>query len=129
MKRTSAFAILVIFLGLAIGPVSCGGGDDDDADGGDDDDSSDDDDDESDDDGDSSDDDDDMSDDDDDDSAADDDSDDDVWVDVTSEYAWQTQAPDTAYIWEDAKKHCDDLSLGGHDDWRLPSISELRSLV
>lgn len=28
-----------------------------------------------------------------------------------------------------AELHCDDLDLGGQTDWRVPSISELRSLV
>ena len=31
--------------------------------------------------------------------------------------------------WEDALAACEGSSWGGHDDWRLPSIVELRSLV
>jgi hypothetical protein len=31
--------------------------------------------------------------------------------------------------WADAKKLCDDYSLGGYDGWRLPSREELKKLI
>lgn len=31
--------------------------------------------------------------------------------------------------WADAKTHCDNLTDGGFKDWRMPTISELRTLV
>jgi hypothetical protein len=33
------------------------------------------------------------------------------------------------YKWTDAITYCEALSLGGHDDWRLPNFNELYSLV
>ncbi len=31
--------------------------------------------------------------------------------------------------WDNAKAHCDGLSLDGHADWRLPRVAELASLI
>jgi hypothetical protein len=31
--------------------------------------------------------------------------------------------------WSDALAYCEDLSFAGHDDWRLPNVRELQSLV
>lgn len=31
--------------------------------------------------------------------------------------------------WKASLAHCEGLSWGGHDDWRLPSVKELRSIV
>lgn len=35
----------------------------------------------------------------------------------------------TAFVWEAAITHCDDLVWAGKDDWRLPSIQELITIV
>ena len=44
---------------------------------------------------------------------------------------WQddSEAKTVGKNWSDAIDHCENLSLGGHDDWRLPNINELRSIV
>lgn len=33
------------------------------------------------------------------------------------------------YTWSNAISYCSNLTLGGRDDWRLPNINELRSIV
>ncbi len=42
---------------------------------------------------------------------------------------WQQQGPDSEMIWKEALGYCEGLSLAGHNDWRLPSREELRSIV
>ncbi len=43
--------------------------------------------------------------------------------------AWQVAPPDGVLTLADAVYYCDSLTLGDHDDWRIPTISELRSIV
>ena len=52
----------------------------------------------------------------------------DVWEDSNSGLMWQN-ASDCCYDWSEAKSHCQNLNWGWYEDWRLPSISELRSLI
>jgi len=49
--------------------------------------------------------------------------------DPTSDLCWQDPPAYGELYWQSAIDHCDSLVLGGYDDWRLPSISELRSLI
>jgi hypothetical protein len=49
--------------------------------------------------------------------------------DPTTSLCWQDPPPDREMGWSEAIAHCDGLDLGGFDDWRLPGISELRSLI
>ena len=126
MKILKSALLIALVLSLVLA-VACGDDDDDDADD-DDDDGDDDADDDVD--GDTDDDaDDDVNDDADDD--VNDDADDDVsdvWTDSTSGLMWQTDS-DCCYEWGEAKTYCQNLNWGGYSDWRLPSISELRSLI
>ncbi|HPK99663.1 MAG: DUF1566 domain-containing protein [Planctomycetes bacterium] len=42
---------------------------------------------------------------------------------------WQKETAPGEYTWQDALKYCENLSLAGHDDWRLPNVRELQSIV
>ena len=52
-----------------------------------------------------------------------------TWKDPTSGLTWQVTSPTGYHYWDEAKSYCNSLSLGGHSDWRLPSIGELRTLI
>ncbi len=42
--------------------------------------------------------------------------------------SWQDDANPTA-AWQEAIEYCEALTLGGYNDWRLPNINELKSIV
>ncbi len=54
-----------------------------------------------------------------------------TWLDPTSGLTWQVSPPTNSYsyTWGEAMSYCDSLSLGGHSDWHLPTIGELRTLI
>jgi len=41
---------------------------------------------------------------------------------------WAAASNGSDITWPDADTYCADLTLGGHDDWRLPSLAELETL-
>lgn len=41
---------------------------------------------------------------------------------------WSEKAPNSM-SWDEAKQYCENLDEGGHKDWRLPNIDELRTLI
>lgn len=48
--------------------------------------------------------------------------------DKTTKLMWQ-QASQGGMTWQNALEYCENLSLAGYNDWRLPNINELQSIV
>ena len=42
---------------------------------------------------------------------------------------WQKENPPALYSWRQAIDYCEGLEFAGHDDWRLPNVRELLSIV
>ena len=51
-----------------------------------------------------------------------------AWYDDLSELCWQDPPNEEVLYWPEAMDYCNDLVLGGYDDWRLPKIQEVTSL-
>ena len=49
--------------------------------------------------------------------------------DPVSGLFWQRDIPKKGMIWKEAEKYCSELEYGGFDDWRMPTISELKTLI
>lgn len=52
-----------------------------------------------------------------------------VWADSATGLEWQILPTGGKTRWQPGYDNCETLNLGGYDDWRLPTISELRSLI
>jgi len=57
-------------------------------------------------------------------------------TDTSTGLMWEVKADDDGprdkdnlYTWQQALSYCEDLTLAGYDDWRLPNINELQWLV
>jgi len=55
----------------------------------------------------------------------------DIVTDNATGLIWQDDINATVYTatWQGAIDYCESLTLGGYDDWRLPNINELLSIV
>ncbi len=51
-----------------------------------------------------------------------------IWHDLATGFMWERSTSGHS-LWSDAVTYCEDLSLGGYDDWRIPDIYELDTLV
>jgi hypothetical protein len=49
--------------------------------------------------------------------------------DVATGLVWQKETAPGLHSWCQALGYCEGLELGGHDDWRLPNVRELQSLL
>jgi hypothetical protein len=52
-----------------------------------------------------------------------------IVTDEDTRLMWQRAADGATRTLSEASDYCEALSLGGHDDWRLPSIFELQTIV
>jgi hypothetical protein len=53
----------------------------------------------------------------------------DTVVDTQTKLTWQAVPAAATSTWTDATSYCQGLALGGSSGWRLPSVSELQTLV
>ncbi len=53
---------------------------------------------------------------------------DEIWEDSETGLIWTVEDSGSDSNWSQAKNYCDSLTLGGHTDWRLPTLDELKGL-
>jgi hypothetical protein len=54
-----------------------------------------------------------------------------TFIDATHHLEWEdtSHTEDKELIWKMSKSYCQSLHVDAHDDWRLPTLSELDTLV
>lgn len=52
-----------------------------------------------------------------------------IVIDRNTALIWQRTLSDEKYTWSAAINYCDSLEYGGYDDWRLPDLREMRTIV
>jgi hypothetical protein len=50
-------------------------------------------------------------------------------TDTYSGLMWQQATAPGTYTWEEALSYCENLTLAGYADWRLPDVNEIQSIV
>ncbi|MCP4697683.1 MAG: DUF1566 domain-containing protein [Gammaproteobacteria bacterium] len=50
-------------------------------------------------------------------------------ADTLTGLVWQRKDDGIQRSWQNARSYCNNLSLAGHDDWRLPAIDELKRII
>jgi len=50
-------------------------------------------------------------------------------ITIVNGLMYQNQPFIKEYNWEEAKEYCQNLTLGGYSDWRLPKVNELKKLL
>ena len=50
-------------------------------------------------------------------------------TDLVTGLMWQKTPPAKGFTWEEAKEYVENLTLGGYNDWRLPTPKELFSIM
>ena len=53
----------------------------------------------------------------------------DIVTDSVTKLEWQDDDVSHEMKWREAIDHCESLELGGHNDWRLPNINELKTII
>lgn len=51
------------------------------------------------------------------------------WYDETSGLCWQEPPFEDTMTWQEAMEYCNNLILGGFDDWKMPKIQDLCSFT
>ena len=52
-----------------------------------------------------------------------------VFLDKRTKLMWQRQDDGKLRKWNGARDYCLDLQLGGYEDWLMPSLNELKSII
>lgn len=51
-----------------------------------------------------------------------------TWTDAATGLTWAKQDNGTDVYWRQASSYCANLNLGGHSNWRLPTIEEIAAV-
>ena len=52
-----------------------------------------------------------------------------IVTDDATKLEWQDDTPSLSKTWKESIEICENSTLGGYDDWRVPNLNELKSIV